>query len=154
MGSEFQKLIRKVFGKKAYVKYAAFVRNNIRRRTEESKTVYNEINRGLEGVNQDILQAMHDQLTEVMVDVVKIGRNFTLAAGTCIAAVAFILIMALDYPVTVISISLISLVFLYKLYEFLVNKFCYVDARIILVYKTVLENRINMKKEEESGEQI
>ncbi len=152
MGSEFQKLIRKVFGRKAYVKYATFVRNNIRRRTEESRTVYNEIYKGLEGISPDILKAMHEQLTEVMIDVVRIGKNFYLAAVTCIAAIAFLLIMSLDYPVTVISVTLISTVFLYKLYEFLVNKFCYVDARIILVYKTALENLLNSEKEE-TGEQ-
>ena len=37
------------------------------------------------------------------------------------------------------------LAFLVKTYEFLVNKFCYVDAHLVLIYKSVLD-KIRMER--------
>jgi hypothetical protein len=43
---------------------------------------------------------------------------------------------------TAMSLILVNLCFVYKAYEFVSNKFCYVDAQIILVYKAVLDRII------------
>ena len=48
--------------------------------------------------------------------------------------------MALE--LTVMSLILISICFIYKIYEFITNKFCYIDAQIVLVYKAVLDRII------------
>ena len=45
----------------------------------------------------------------------------------------------LDYAVTCASVALMGVCFLYKLVEFLSNKYCFIDAYLIMVYKTVLE---------------
>jgi hypothetical protein len=43
---------------------------------------------------------------------------------------------------TAISIILINICFVYKIYEFISNKFCYIDAQLILLYKAVLDRII------------
>ena len=35
-----------------------------------------------------------------------------------------------------------NVAFVYKTYEFISNKFCYIDAQIVLVYKAVLDRII------------
>ena len=50
-----------------------------------------------------------------------------------------LLMLDLDYYVTCASIAILGAAFLYKRLEFLENKFCFIDAYLIMIYKAVLE---------------
>ena len=54
----------------------------------------------------------------------------------------YLIFKDLHPELTLISLTLMSVCFVYKTYEFVVNKFCYVDAHIALVYKAVLDRII------------
>ncbi|MDF2951922.1 MAG: hypothetical protein K0S18_1505 [Anaerocolumna sp.] len=53
--------------------------------------------------------------------------------------------------ITVISLILMSVSFIVKTYEYLINKYCFIDAHIVLVYKTVLDRVILIKELEQSA---
>ena len=59
-----------------------------------------------------------------------------------LAASIFLLVRGLNPAITIVALSLMSVCFIIKTYEFVVNKYCYVDAQIVLVYKAVLEKII------------
>lgn len=139
MGSEFKKLINQVFGERAYARYRTFVKNNFRRKSTESRNVYNDIYKHLKPAQESILKAMLEHLESVMYSVVRICKTYFIAVIVYAAAVAILLWLGNTPMVKLIGIGLLSIAFLYKSYEFFINKYCYVDARIAITYKNVLE---------------
>ena len=142
MKSEFQKLIRQVFGAKLYMKYSVFVRNNFRRKSMESRNVYNDIYRLLKPAREQTLVDMMQHVEDVMVDVLRICRTYFIAVLVYAASMGLLMWLGAESPVKYYGMGLLTLVFLYKTCEFVVNKYCFIDARIVLTYKSVLEKLI------------
>ena len=67
------------------------------------------------------------------------GRKFLSVIVFYIVANIVVLALDLNYFVTCMSVILMGGCFIYKLIEFLSNKYCVIDAYLIMIYKTVLE---------------
>ncbi len=105
-------------------------------------------------------QAMYGQLREESVENIEkrrekfsqavyaaqlIKRKFASIVIFYAVANAALLSMRLDYTVTCVSVMLMGICFIYKLIEFLSNKYCIVDIYLMAIYKTVLEKLLISK---------
>ena len=69
----------------------------------------------------------------------RIARQFSFVFLFYIVANVVLIAMGLQPAVTNVSLALIGLCFLYNVYEFVCNRFCFVDAYLMMLYKTALE---------------
>ena len=69
----------------------------------------------------------------------RITRYFALVFLAYIAGNIALITLELNYEVTCISIVLMGICFLYKLIEFVSNKYCVLDAYLFMIYKSALE---------------
>lgn len=144
MKNVFRKCLCGAFGEQEYFKYVKMCRDelvgqNPAKMSFKNKPVYQNMYHLLCQENQDKLEKRAEKLMDTMYRAFQIGRRFG-SVIICYVVANFILIgLSLDYMVTCVSLSLLGICFLYKLVEFLTNKYCFVDAYLVMVYKAVLE---------------
>ena len=80
-----------------------------------------------------------EELMLTLMKAFQIGQQFWFVFLFYLLANLFLILMNLNPLVTNVSLALMGACFLYKVYEFICNKFCFVDAYLVMVYKTVLE---------------
>ena len=104
--------------------------------------VYKDIYDKLKNLDRQTLTKRHNRLADTMVTAFSITNTFLIVVGFYLAALWVLISQGVNPMIAKVSIMIISVAFLYKLYEYILNKFCYVDAHIAIIYKTVLENLI------------
>lgn len=142
MASVFKRLIRKELGINSYNRYFAYIKKNIENKSLESKEVYEDMYKKLKDKDIETIARMHDRLNEAMLLAFRISRTFLMAFLAYVAGATIVLVKGLNPIITIVALVLMSVCFLLKTYEFVINKYCYVDAQIVLVYKAVLERII------------
>lgn len=142
MANVFKKLISKELGEVNYHRYFSFVKKNIENRTADSQIIYNDMYEKLKYRDLRSITKMHNRLNETMLLAFRISRNFFFAFTFYLAAMIFLIARSLRPELTILAMILMSIAFIYKTYEFIANKFCYIDAQIVLVYKAVLDRII------------
>jgi len=151
MSSVFKKLISRELGEANYHRYFSSIKKNVETKPSDSQSIYNDMYEKLKYRDLKAITKMHNRLNETMVLAFKISKNFFFAFLFYLAACVFI-IARIHLPIFSIgALVLINLCFVYKAYEFIANKFCYIDAQIILVYKAVLD-RIILNERKSSQE--
>jgi hypothetical protein len=85
---------------------------------------------------------MHSRLNDTMLLAFRISKNFFFAFLFYLSASIFLIAKSPVPELTIVALVLMSVCFVYKAYEFVANKFCYIDAQIVLVYKAVLDRII------------
>lgn len=144
MKNVFQKCLRKDFGEHEYLQYVQMCREELRgqsvdRMSYENKPVYQHMYQILKQETPEKLTGRAERLLDTMHRAFQIGRQFFSVIIFYVFANIILIGLDLDYVVTCISLSLIGACFLYKLVEFLTNKYCFIDAYLVMVYKAVLE---------------
>ncbi|HPU62899.1 MAG TPA: hypothetical protein PK304_01970 [Mobilitalea sp.] len=157
MANVFRKLIRKEFGEVNYHRYSSFIKKNIDKRNindrlNDSQIIFNDMYEKLKSRDINSISMMHKRLNDTMLLAFRISKNFGFAFLVYLMATIYLLLRDMSPQLTTISLVLVNVSFLYKVYEFISNKFCYVDAQLILVYKAVLDrlilnNKNNIKDE-------
>lgn len=147
MGNVFRKLIRKELGEVNYLRYSTFIKksidnNNINERINDSQIIFNDMYEKLKYRDFNSISKMHKRLNDTMLLALRISRNFIFAFLVYLMATLYLLLKPMNPELATISVILVNICFIYKIYEFIANKFCYVDAQIILVYKAVLDKLI------------
>lgn len=150
MSSVFRKLISKELGEYSYHKYFRCYQKLIEEkkynnRELQNEEIYNDIYEKLKESEVTDLQKRLERLLSAMCEALGINKNYSFAVIFYLVAVAFIILQGLLPVVTIVSILAMSVCFLYKTYEFVVNKYCYIDAHIIIVYKAVLDQLLHQK---------
>lgn len=142
MSNVFKKLISKELGEINYHRYSSFVKKNIENKRVDSQMIFNDMYDKLK--NRDIrsISKMHNRLNDTMLLAFRISKNFLFALFFYLMSVVYLVMRSMSLEITIISLLLISICFIYKVYEFVTNKFCYIDAQIVLVYKAVLDRII------------
>lgn len=144
MLSVFQKHLKKELGWQRYEKYCtSFERYKLNKSTknrlESSQEVYQDLYDYLKEEENSVLHEKMETLVESMCEAVNISKYYIVAFGFYLAGALFLIFQRMDPPVVIVSLLLMSILFLYKTCEFVANKYCYIDANIILVYKSVLD---------------
>ncbi|MDD5936239.1 MAG: hypothetical protein PUC65_11905 [Clostridiales bacterium] len=142
MMSVFRRLIRRELGEKSYNKYFTYIQKNLRERSLESREVYEDIYYRLKDKDIESIAHMHDRLNEAMLLSFRISKTYIFAVIVYLLGSIFILSRHLLPVITISSVTIMSVLFLIKTYEFVINKYCFIDAQIVLVYKSVLEKII------------
>lgn len=147
MANVFKKLIRKELGEINYHRYSSFIKKNIdirniSDRINDSQVIFNDMYEKLKCRDIKSISKMHKRLNDTMLLAFRISKNFIFTFLVYLLASAYLILRAMSPELTAISLILVNICFIYKVYEFISNKFCYVDAQIILVYKAVLDRII------------
>ena len=142
MANVFKKLISKELGESNYHRYFSFVKKNMEDKVGNSQTIFNDMYDKLKYRDVKSLTKMHNRLNETMLLAFRISKNFFLAFIFYLSASIFLIAKGLQPQLTIVALTLMSVCFVYKAYEFVANKFCYIDAQIVLVYKAVLDRII------------
>jgi hypothetical protein len=142
MSNVFKKLISKELGEVNYHRYFSFVKRNIESRTADSQVIYNDMYEKLKYRDLKSITKMHNRLNDTMLLAFRISRNFLFAFLFYLGATIYLIARAMPPELTILALILMNVAFVYKTYEFVANKFCYIDAQIVLVYKAVLDRII------------
>lgn len=142
MASVFKKLISKELGKNNYNRYFFCYQKGINNKAISSKEIYNDIYERLKDRDITAIKKMHKRLNDAMVIALRISKTYFFAVLFFIGSCLFLLGQDLRPVITIIGLILMCLCFLFKSYEFIVNKYCFIDAQILLVYKAVLDELI------------
>lgn len=142
MSNVFKKLISKELGEINYHRYSSFIRKNLENRRVDSIAIYNDMYEKLKYRDIKSITKMHNRLNDTMLLAFRISKNFFFSFIVYLTASIYLIARGLRPELTLISLLLINICFVYKAYEFIANKFCYIDAQIVLVYKTVLDRII------------
>lgn len=147
MSSVFKKLISKELGESNYHRYFFFIKKNIENKTSDSRLIYNDMYEKLKTKDLKSISKMHNRLNDTMLLAFRISKTYFFALLFYLAASVFLIAKDLRFEIALVSIIMISACFVFKTYEFVINKFCYIDAQIILVYKAVLDKIILSQKD-------
>lgn len=142
MSNVFKKLISKELGEVNYHRYFSFVKKSMDTKMTDSQTIYNDMYEKLKYRDLRAITKMHNRLNDTMLLAFRISKNFFFAFIVFLSASIFLIVNSLQPVITTIALVLLNICFIYKTYEFLSNKFCYIDAQIVLVYKAVLDRII------------
>lgn len=146
-----KKTLRSEFGQTKYEQYAKSIKQNIREAKTDNSEIFNDLYETLRNKDAEKLEEMQERLNASLLDAFYVSKNYIGAFIAYLAA--FVMIASFVIQMYAIPLLLfISAMFLVKTYEFLVNKFCYVDAHMVLIYKAVLdriraERRMTAKQE-------
>lgn len=149
MNNVFRKCLKKEFGKTDYGRYVSMCRNELKGvdLVEEikvkDKAVYKDMAEKIRKMQPDEIDRKKEKLADTLVEAFRIARYFGVVFIFYVVASLVLIALNLRPEVTNISLVLMGICFLYKTYEFVCNKFCFVDAYLIMVYKSVLEQASN-----------
>ncbi len=142
MSNVFKKLISKELGEVNYHRYFSFVKKNMDTKITDSQIIYNDMYEKLKYRDLKSITKMHSRLNDTMLLAFRISKNFFFAFVVYLGASIFLIANGLQPLIVLGALVLLNISFIYKTYEFLSNKFCYIDAQIVLVYKAVLDRII------------
>lgn len=132
MKSVLGKFIQREFGKARYECYT----DKLEKR--ESMDIFCDIYENLRYENSDKLnQALKDLLETVQISI-QISKNFFKITWGCLLTIVSLLALGLPMIVLYLSLSLTILCYCYKVIEYIANRFCDRDVKIVLIYKIAL----------------
>lgn len=139
MSSVFKKLISREFGENNYNKYFFVCQKGLNSKVLDNKEIYNDIYEKVKNKDQAVITIMQRRLNDSIMLTLRISKTYILYFVYVLSAIFFLLTKEINPIILAFSIAAIFAVFLVKTYEFIVNKYCFIDAHIVLIYKTVLE---------------
>ncbi|SHK30001.1 hypothetical protein SAMN02745136_02223 [Anaerocolumna jejuensis DSM 15929] len=148
VASVFRKLISREFGENIYYKYFYVCQRSLQEKFFDSDEIYQDIYRRVERRDKGDIKNMQTRLNESLVIAVRIIKTYIIFVVYVLAAVLYLVTLGLHPIVTAAGIILISLILLQKTYEYIINKYCYIDAQIVLIYKNVLDKLLLPEKKE------
>lgn len=150
MSSLFKRLLSRELGEVNYNKYFFCYQKLIAEKKYDTKKlenreVYDDIYNFLKEKDEEILQEQLEGLLETMIMALRISRQYMFVFICYLLTSLFLISQGLMLYITISAIVLLSVCFLYKTYEFIVNKYCYIDAHIVIIYKSVLDSLLSSK---------
>ena len=147
MASVFRKLICKELGESCYERYFACYQKLITNKTYNHRNlnnveIYDDIYNRLKDKDIESLLKMTKRLSDSLNLVLRISKTFKIAIAVYIVSLVLLLFQGLPFLLGFLCIGAITIAFLYKAYEYIVNKYCFIDAHIVIIYKSVLDHLI------------
>lgn len=132
MNSVLGKLIQKEFGRNRYKIYC----NKLERKEcmDIFCDIYLDLNRSSE---EHLSDRLLDLLRTVQLSV-KISQIFYYITAGFIIAILALSIMPAMLEVKVVAMGVLMVMYLFKLTEYVANRYCDRDVRLVLIYKTAL----------------
>lgn len=151
MINAFEGLLRQELGNSKYVDYLRkYQKMEQLRRTKgemiKISDVSEEIYEGLKEKDINVLLQMQSRLKDTIMLVLRLSKHYIFIVITYFLALAIIFSLGGVAYINTITSVILTIAFFYKTYEFLVNKYSYLDAYIVIAYKTALEKRLQELK--------
>lgn len=151
MINAFEGLLRQELGNSKYVDYLRkYQKMEQLRRTKGERIkiadVSEEIYEGLKEKDISVLLQMQSRLKDTIMLVLKLSKHYIFIVITYFLALAFIFSLGEVAYINMVTSVILTIAFFYKTYEFLINKYSYLDAYIVIAYKTALEKRLQELK--------
>ncbi len=146
-----KKMLKQELGQENYMAYAVVIRKNIHEPKREIRMIFDGIYEILRKKEGKELRQVEKRLEDTVTTVFHINKNYF---GAAVLYLAALLVLSL-YTVPQVALPAIlsaTVIFSVKTYEFVVNKFCYVDAGMILIFRTVLQQVLKEQKQKEQNE--
>lgn len=140
----FQKCLRRQMGNSRYFGYAKTCRknfsdSNFSQLALDSKPIFDDMYEQLKAENKAGITERMKDLVDTLTVAFRITKYFTFVLAAYLLGNVVLLALDLNYYVTCVSVVLMGICFLYKLIEFVSNKYCVMDAYLFMIYKSVLE---------------
>lgn len=147
MASVFRKLICKELGENCYEQYFACYQKLITNKTYNHRVldnmeIYEDIYNRLKDKDVESLIKMTKRLSDSLNHVLRISKTFKIAFAVYIVSLVLLLVQGLPFLIGLLCIGAVTTAFLYKAYEYIANKYCFIDAHIVIIYKSVLDHLI------------
>lgn len=142
----FKRLLRKELGRSCY---DTLIRTLLEPAPEAvlSQKLYSDIYEHLRKAETERLLLMKARLNDVIMQAFQVSRTYSIVFFVYLAAWFFLMGAGLPVPVLLGSVAAISFVFLAKTIQFLSNRCQYIDAKVIEVYKIVMDRLIHTRLE-------
>lgn len=140
MGNVFKKLMRREFGAENYERYYEYIMHGAEKQNMQNPVIYEDMYRFLEDREPQALLFMKSRLDGVILQAFGICRGYNAKLIAALLTAAALLLIQPAQPALGLLLALVGLGLAVKTYEYIVNKYCYVDAAIVLIYKSVLEH--------------
>lgn len=132
MKSVLGKLIQQKFGRERYTIYTEKLNK------KESMDIFCDIYEKLRHQSpEDLNQALKELLGSVQASI-RISRNFLYISIGYAVSILMLFTLGLVWYILYPALALISVCYLYKFAEFMKNRYCDRDVRIVLIYKIAL----------------
>jgi len=154
MTSEFRKLLSREFGIREYNEYFVYVMRMFQNRhsgqnkrqqgiLKEEMLMQSVVSKNMEIIMKQrtklqLRQCSHD-LLECMEMTMDINNLYFMVVIAFIGSIFVLAALSLTPGVFYTAVGALIISFLYKTAEFVVNKYCFVDAYLVLIYKHVLQ---------------
>lgn len=140
----FRKCLKRQMGIGKYDSYMKICRKGfsgegVAQFAKNSKPIYDDMYELLKRENEIAISERLSDILSTLKTAFRITRYFVLVFLAYILGNIVLISLELDYHVTCISLLLMGICFLYKLVEFVSNKYCVMDAYLFMIYKSVLE---------------
>ncbi|MEE0288737.1 MAG: hypothetical protein U0J62_00710 [Lachnospiraceae bacterium] len=99
-----------------------------------------------ECIKKDDFEGLEEKkrdISETLRTAVRITKYFGLVILAYLFGNIILLALNLDYYVTCVSILLMGICFIYKLIEYISNKYCVLDVYLFMLYRSVIDKRTN-----------
>ncbi len=142
MSNVFKRLISRELGEVNYHRYFSFVKRNIDTKKCDSQVIFNDMYEKLKYRDLKAITKMHSRLNDTMLLAFRISKNYFFSFLFYLLASIYLIAKGIRPEFALGGLVLMNVCFVYKTFEFVSNKFCYIDAQIVLVYKAVLDRII------------
>lgn len=132
MKSVLGKLLEQEFGRDRYHIYTEKLTNR------ESMDIFCDIYGSLREKPQERLNQALCDLLECIQCSIRISKNFIYISVGYLVTVAVLLFMQAAWFLVYPAVTAVTLCYLYKFLEFMRNRYCDKDVRIVLIYKIAL----------------
>lgn len=143
----FESFLRKELGSSKYIAYLGqYKKMEPKCEKKMLAEISQDIYEGLKDKDVSILLQIQKHLKDAILLVLRLSRHYVFTVISYFLAVGVILLIGKIGYVNIVTTIMLTIAFFYKTYEFLINKYSYLDAYMILAYKTALEKRIHELK--------
>lgn len=148
MKSVLGKFIQKEFGRENYTRYT----DKLNRK--ESMDIFCDIYEKLRHEDSENLnQSLRNLLDTVQVSI-RISKNFWYITLGCLVTVATLIFLGLPAMILYSALAVTGICYLYKVVEYVRNRYCDRDVKIVLIYKIALFHLLEESCLQKEGHEI
>ncbi|HHT97185.1 MAG TPA: hypothetical protein GXZ90_04740 [Clostridiales bacterium] len=143
MKNEFKKLMKRELGESDYNKYFLFIKKNLDYKIIDRHAIFFDMFSKLENNNIELVKERQNKLNNALINALEISQNYLFVMLFYFIAMLILLYKIKSIPIIIIASAIINFAFIVKTFEYHINKYCYVDAQILIVYKAVLDKIVS-----------
>ena len=148
MKSVLGKFIQKEFGRESYARYTDKLNN------KQSMDIFCDIYEKLRHENSENLNESLRNLLETVQVSIRISRNFWYITLGCLVTMMTLVFLGLPLMVMYTALAVTGICYVYKAVEFMCNRYCDRDVKIVLIYKIALFHLLEEGCLQKEGNQI